>query len=321
MLAARMGHAMARPESPGSVPALVGRDKTTGQLPAFLDRQTGNSQSERNGPALPEAFSHPKGPTVEQLWPKLYEEMVKSSGEQGEASKNSLQGEAQGRYDGETSSELPEQEMKHPTSHEEQMKIVQHAMEKVKANPGGDPKIRENARRLLAKIKGEQSSEPEVQGQESSVLRRKLEPSDNSKVCLDTSGSNFDKEIISPTQEGVPGQEMRADLFLNVKNNCGEQADNADFIVTAAITCPPGYTGKNYGQAYRNTNPANIPDRGQAVQNTAIFTTGECTQVDQNGTPLDSVLPTTFTVSVLTEAIGHDSSKSLQPVGYVMNII
>ena len=174
-----------------------------------------------------------------------------------------------------------------------------------------NPALLKQGRKLLAELKEQLSSVP----------RRKLEPPDNLNVCLDVSGSNFDKEILSPTLEGTPGQEVRADLFLNVKNNCGEQADHADFIVTAAITCPPGYNGKNYGQAYRNTNPANIPDGGQAVQDTAIFVTGECTQVDQNGTPLDSILPTTFTVSVLAEAIGHDSSQSLMSDGYAVNII
>jgi hypothetical protein len=155
--------------------ARVGNDTAVGKAVA-LDQQsraTDNSQSERAVPALPEALTHPNGPTVEQIWPRLYQQMVESSGEKGKACENALQGDAQERYDGETSSGLREQKIKHPTSNEKQLKIVQNVMEEFAANPD-DPKVRENARKLLAEIKGEKSTEP---GKESSEVKEQVSQS------------------------------------------------------------------------------------------------------------------------------------------------
>jgi hypothetical protein len=72
--------------------ARVGNDMAMGKAVA-LDQQsraTDNSQSERAVPALPEALTHSNGPTVEQIWPRLYQQLVESSGEKGKASKNAL---------------------------------------------------------------------------------------------------------------------------------------------------------------------------------------------------------------------------------------
>jgi hypothetical protein len=197
----------------------------------------------------------------------------------------------------------------HFTSDEKQIEIVRAVMKKAETNP----KAREHARQLLERW---QSKE-----QESSVPRRELEPPDNTKVCLDVQGSNFEKEVLSPTPEGIPGQAVRAEFFLNVKNKCNEQADHADFIVTVAGTCPLGSSPSfNEAQAYRNTKPSSIPAGGQAGQESALFAVGECL-ILENGVPINSVPPASFTATVLAEAIGHDSNKDLQSVGKFMNLL
>ena len=90
------------PESSSSALALRDSDNARGLTPAFSDqgvRFIGNSQSERSVPAIPEAFSHPNGPTVQEIWPSLGKAVAEHFEE--EASKGLHQGEAQRRYDGE----------------------------------------------------------------------------------------------------------------------------------------------------------------------------------------------------------------------------
>ena len=138
-------------ESLGSALNVGSSDNATGRLPpTFPDQRTrfiDNSRSERSVPALPEAFSHPKGLTVQEIWPSLYEEMAKGLGEKGEVSQNLLQGEAQGRY-GETSSEQRDQDKgkEHLKPEEEKIASLQTRKAGVKANREG----LEHMRKLLA---------------------------------------------------------------------------------------------------------------------------------------------------------------------------
>ena len=93
------------PEASGAALALRGSDNVM-RPPAFPEQRTeiiGKSPTEPYVPAQrPEWLSPPKGPTVQEIWPSLHEQMVKGLGEKGQASKNSHQAEAQAIYDGET---------------------------------------------------------------------------------------------------------------------------------------------------------------------------------------------------------------------------
>ena len=87
---------LSRTEASSSALDLNGK-KLTDQIPSSLvapDQGAGFIGKNLMEPYVPEA--HSKAPTVEKLWPNLYEQMVKGSGEKEQASKNLLQGEAQG---------------------------------------------------------------------------------------------------------------------------------------------------------------------------------------------------------------------------------
>jgi hypothetical protein len=154
-----------------------------GLPPAFPNQRgeiIGKSPTEPYVPApRPEWLSHPKGPTVPEIWPGLYDRMVKDSEEKGQASKNSLQGEAQETSNGETSSGQAKPD-KHESrkllsSDEEKIATMRASIDKLKENPEllqsftkrlNDKKVRErsllesnpeNVRRLL-------QDEPSAQG-------------------------------------------------------------------------------------------------------------------------------------------------------------
>ncbi len=111
-------------------------DSSTGLTPAFPDQRAeiiGKSPTELHVPTQqPEAYH---GPTVEQIWPHAFDKYVR---EIEEASKNSLQGEAQEIYDGETSSEQREGKEgkgKEPlSSNEKKIASLPARKEVVKAN-------------------------------------------------------------------------------------------------------------------------------------------------------------------------------------------
>ena len=97
-------------EVPGTALTQRGSDNAIGLPPAFPTEQRakiiGKSPTEPYVSApRPEWLAPYQGPTIQQLWPSLYDQMVKGSGEKGQASKNSLRGEAQEIHDEETSSE------------------------------------------------------------------------------------------------------------------------------------------------------------------------------------------------------------------------
>ena len=139
-------------------------DSSTGLTPAFPDQRAeiiGKSPTELHVPTQqPEAYH---GPTVEQIWPHAFDKYVR---EIEEASKNSLQGEAQEIYD-ETSSEQregKESKGKEPLSSNEKKSVnLQARKEEVKANR----KVLEHVMKLLAERRL-------LREQESSVPRREL---------------------------------------------------------------------------------------------------------------------------------------------------
>ena len=148
-----------------------GSDKAIGLPPAFPTDQRagfiGKSPTEPYVPApRPEWLSPYQGPTTQQLWPDLYDHMVKASGEKGQASKKSLQGEAQEIYEGEDSSGQAKPD-KHKSrkllsSHEEKIATMRALMDEAKENPEA---LQSFIKRLNDKKEREQSpleSNPEI---------------------------------------------------------------------------------------------------------------------------------------------------------------
>ena len=73
-------------------------NQVSNQVKKLVDGMPPSSKSlaERYGPAMPpEAFSHYKSQTIEELWPRLHEQVVKALGEKGQASKFLV---SKGRY-------------------------------------------------------------------------------------------------------------------------------------------------------------------------------------------------------------------------------
>ena len=153
------------PEAHSTALTLRGSDKAIGLPPAFPPEQRaeiiGKSPTEPYVPApRPEWLAPYQGPPTQQLWPNLYDQMVKGSGEKGQTSKNSLQGEAQEIHDEETSSGQAKPDKHQPRKllslNEKKIATVQ-ALQTFEKRPN-DKKVRErsllernpkNARQLM----------------------------------------------------------------------------------------------------------------------------------------------------------------------------
>ncbi len=278
------------------------------------------------GNVTPEAFSHPKSPTVEQLWPKLYEEMVKSSGEQGDTSKNSLQGEVQGRHDGEASSEQQNQKEKKKLSLDErQIATLKAVVEKA----GKDPEFTARVRRMLAESrapseqdKGTEHLTPEkIDPEVLENTRRKLY-----EECLQWLSVKGVLGSTTIVDGPLSGKGITVELSLQAESNCGEgNVDNVRFNAGITYTCPseckPG-NGGSVGEvgeqaAYENGTPSTI-ENGQLSQ-AQIITAAFCRQVDSNG-DVTAILPPS-SVSALVTTLGTYNGEvvqsPVQPVSFV----
>ncbi len=130
------------PEASGTALALRGSDNAM-RPPAFPEQRTeiiGKSPTEPYVPApRPEWLSPHQSPTTQQLWPDLYDQMVKASEEEGQASKTSLQGETQETHDEGTASGQEEQNKnkvrKLLSSREEKIATVRALIDKLEENP------------------------------------------------------------------------------------------------------------------------------------------------------------------------------------------
>ena len=138
-------------------------DSSTGLTPAFPDQRAeiiGKSPTELHVPTQqPEAYH---GPTVEQIWPHAFDKYVR---EIEEASKNLLQGKAQEKYDGETSSEQREgKEDKGKEllpSNEKKIATLKAVTEKAGKNPEFAARVRKLLAESRQQISEQESSEPE----------------------------------------------------------------------------------------------------------------------------------------------------------------
>jgi hypothetical protein len=299
-------------------------DNPTGLTPAFPNQRAeiiGKSPTEPYIPApRPEWLSPPKGPTVEELWPRLHEQMVKSSGEKGEASKNSLQGEAQGRYNGETSSEK-----ENPLSPNEK-KIA--TLKAVTEKAGKDPEFAARVRRMLA-----ESRPPSEQDKGTEHLTpEKIDPEvlENTKrklyeACLQWLSVKGVLGSTTITKGALSGEGTVVELSLQADNNCGGTVDNVQFNAGITYTCPSqckpgdgGSVGEVGGQAaYENGTPSTI-ENGQLSQ-AQIITYAFCQQVDSNG-DVTAILPPS-SVSALVTTLGTYNGNVVQslvqPVSFV----
>ncbi len=293
---------------------------------SHLSNQTNLERSFRN--VTPEAFSHPKGPTVEQLWPKLYEEMVKSSGEQGDASKNSLQGEAQGRHDGETSSEQQNQKenagKKNLSLNERHIATLKAVVEKASKDP-------EFAARVSRKLAESRAPSEQDKGTEH-LTPEKVDP----EVLENTKRKLYEECLQWLSVKGVlgsttivdgplSGEGTTVELSLQADNNCGGNVDHVRFNAGITYTCPSeckpgngGSVGEVGGQAVvENGTPSTIED-GQLSQ-AQIITYAFCQQVDSNG-DVTAILPPS-SVSALVTTLGTYNGEvvqsPVQPVNFV----
>ncbi len=148
-------------EAPGTALTLRDGKGPMDQRPSFQvasDQRAeiiGKSPTKPYVPApRPEWLSPPKGPTLQEIWPNLYEQMVKGSEEKGQGSKVSLRGEAQETYDGETSSGQAKPDKHQPRKllslNEKKIATVQALQSFIKKL--NDKKVRE--RSLLEKNSG-----------------------------------------------------------------------------------------------------------------------------------------------------------------------
>jgi hypothetical protein len=288
MLTAGMSEAMA--DQSRSLQRLS--DNPTGQPPAFPEQRAeiiGKSPTESYVPApQPEWLSPYQGPTVEELWPHLHEQMVKASEEKGEASKNSLQGEAQERYD-ETSLEQREQG-KPLSSNEEKIATLKAVTEKA----GKNPEFAARVRKLLAE--GRAPSE-----QESSEARRKLEI--DNRYCLDVSPSIFISNGVFPTTDPAPGYKYQTTLEPFVANNCPLTVTDTQLTIGHHPECPAGTQLIEGGQNYDVPGPSPISP-GQTQEQTRKEVLTSACAVLENGKIVEVHPPSIVDVSL--QANAHD---------------
>ena len=290
-------------------------NQVSNQVKKLVDGMQPSSKSlaERYDPAMPpEAFPHSKGQgqTVEELWPRLHEQMVKASEEKGQASKDSLQGKAQARYDGETSSELRGQEdgkgKEHLTSYEKQIKIVQDLMAEVKANP--DPKVKEHARKLLAEVKGNESSETEQESSEPEHRQLKTNPIEI-PLCLDVSPSRFISNGVFQTTD-PPGNAYRATLEPFVANNCGVPVTDTQLTIEQDAKCPTGTQLIEGGQNYDVPGPSPISPGQTQEQTRQEVITSACAVFD-NGQIVRVYPPSIVDVALQAKAYDDQNQEKL----------
>ena len=143
-----------------------------------------------------EAFSHPNGPTVQEIWPGLYKLMVEDLGEKGEASKSSLQGDAQGKPDRETFQAEPGQKSSLP-----------HQLESTDSTSDSD------SRHQYKNMEHEELS----QSRESNIEWRRPTATDVKRLQQD---KEFQREILSACQK----PEAMEQLLPLAKDNRSKEA-------------------------------------------------------------------------------------------------
>jgi hypothetical protein len=263
--------------------------------------------SERSVSAMPEAFSHPNGPTVDDVWPSLGKEIDEWA--RKEASKNSLQGEAQGIHLKKKELKIarlsdktrlmkmtPREEISSSKSETHQgdkgkeplSSDVQSLIDKVKANPD----LKKYARKLLA----------ETQSKEASPPSSEIAPTSSKDVvgptplCLQ---DGFPATYVSATGAAVEGggTTLVVDYSLSTVNNCQDPINNVQFEATEIYTCPAGCTQQSgvNDRTYPgipSTIGHNIMSKATAVEFVA------CKQADGTPTVPDSLTVTTWPVGV-----------------------
>jgi hypothetical protein len=264
-------------------------DKTSSQSKDFSTMSNGEKLREYLGPAHADKYGHPP-----EVPAKQHEKNVQEL-------KNKLDNPPFLFNGPPDTADLPARENKgqHLTLEKEKIAVAQAWMEKAKANPS-DPEVLRQGRKLLAKIKGEQSSEPEQKSRE--THRRKL---DIAGPCLQGGPPPWDPPTFV-TGTGAPveggGTAVTVNYDLNTINACLDTITNVEFLTTTIYTCPadctPGTTSPS-DRIFAGMPSTIDPHAVSTATGTDIFW---CEQTDSNGGKTPTV-PDSITTSVTPEGV------------------
>jgi len=329
------------PEASGTALVLRGSNDAM-RPPAFPEQRAefiGKSPTELYVPApRPEWLFPPKGPTVQEIWPGLYKEMVKGSEEKGQASKNSLQEEAQETYNGETSSEQAKPDKnksrKLLSSREEKIATVRASIDKLKENPEAlqilekmlnDKKERE--RSLLesdaarTRLTDEKSAchDPcsDTPASVNCIKECTTPVSSNPSACLDVSMSKVLAKVEPISGLQPPNQEVLLNYTLSAQNNCPQTIKDVTYHIQGTGGCPlpsafiPAPASGVYIQSFSADTSSVAPGDSAGVkagQDTSIIS--RCETYGAGFRITSSSLPTSLSIDI--SASGTDSTTNSQ---------